>query len=143
VSNDDTLYLLHDNGNVWRYYDDGRPETEDLKLIDPGVGTAQIFVAGSYLYLLKSDGAIWRISNPRNPTLENDLAEITAPLQDVTIQEMFISTPAADDGDAQGSLNLYLLTAQRLLLEGNDANDARVTFAPIAVPPTAQTTVSQ
>jgi hypothetical protein len=94
VADDDTLYLLHDNGNVWRYYDDGRAETEDLKLIDQGIGTAQIFAAGNYLYLLKSDGAIWRISNPRNPNPESDLVEISIPMQDTTIQEMLITVPA-------------------------------------------------
>lgn len=64
---DGTSYLLHDNGTVWRYYDDGRPETEYMKLVDLGVGTAQISTAAGDLYLLKSNGAVWRISNPRSP----------------------------------------------------------------------------
>jgi tetratricopeptide (TPR) repeat protein len=137
VADDDTLYLLHDNGNVWRYYDDGRAETEDLKLIDQGVGTAQIFAAGNYLYLLKSDGAIWRISNPRNPNPDSDLAEISIPMQDTTIQEMFITVPA-EDADAPDRRSLYLLTDQRVL-----TGEARVTFVPVAVASPDQMAVSQ
>jgi hypothetical protein len=142
VADDDTLYLLHDNGNVWRYYDDGRAETEDLKLIDQGVGTAQIFAAGNYLYLLKSDGAIWRISNPRNPNPDSDLAEISIPMQDTTIQEMLITVPA-EDADAPDRRSLYLLTDQRVLLQGSDTGEARVTFAPVAVASPDQMAVSQ
>jgi len=137
VADDGTLYLLHDNGNVWRYYDDGRSETEDLKLTDLGTGTAQIFPAGSYLYLLKSNGAIWRISNPRNPTPGNDFTEISMPPQDVTIEEMFI-TVSADNQGLPGSRTLYLLTNQRVLLRGSDIGEARVTFAPINTPTAAQ-----
>jgi tetratricopeptide (TPR) repeat protein len=142
VADNGTLYLLHDNGNVWRYHDDGRPETEDLKLIDPGTGTAQIFAAGNYLYLLKSDGAIWRISNPRNPNLDSDLAEISTPPQGMTIQEIFVTIPT-EDGDASGSRSIYLLTDQRMLFHGSDSGEARVTFEPVAVVTPDQMTVSQ
>jgi hypothetical protein len=139
VADDGTLYLLHDNGTVWRYYDDGRPETEDLKLIDQGTGTAQIFGAGNDLYLLKSDGGIWRISNPRDPTPENDLTQISIPPQDVTIQEIFVIAPV-ESQDASGGRVLYLLTNQRVLLRGTDVGDARVIFAPVNMPSPAQTT---
>jgi hypothetical protein len=142
VTDDGALYLLHDNGNVWRYYDDGRSETEDLKLIDPGTGTAQIFAAGDYLYLLKSNGAIWRISNPRNPNPDSDFVEISIPPQDITVQEMFVTLPAQDI-DAPGRRSLYLLTDQRVLLKGSDTGEARVTFAPVAVASTNQIAVSQ
>jgi tetratricopeptide (TPR) repeat protein len=142
VARDGTLFLLHDNGSVWRYYDDSRPETEDLKLIDPGTGTAQIFAAGSYLYLLKSDGAVWRISNPRNPTPGNDLTEIWTPPPEITIQEMFVTTSTKDE-DPSGSRVLYLLTQQRVLLQGTDADDTRVAFTPVSMPTPVQKEVSK
>jgi hypothetical protein len=142
VASDGTLYLLHDNGTVWRYYDDGRPETEDLKLIDEGTGTAQIFAVGNDLYLLKSDGGIWRISNSRNPTPENDLTQISIPPQDVTIQEIFVIAPV-DSQDASGGRVLYLLTNQRVLLQGTDVGDARVIFAPVNISSPVQTTTPQ
>lgn len=134
VAHDGTLYLLHDNGNVWRHYDDGRPETDDLKLIDPGTGTAQIIAAGDFLYLLKSNGAIWRISNPRNPTPGTDFTEISTPPQGMIAQEFSITKNEALD-----SRSLYLLTDQRVLLKGIDAGDARVTFGPVAIAATQQT----
>lgn len=142
VATDGTLYLLHDNGNVWRYLDDGRAETEDLKLIDPGIGTTQIFAAGSNLYLLKSDGAIWRISNPRNPNPGSDLAEISIPPQNMTIQEMFVTIPD-EDVNASSSRSLFLLTDQRVLLKGSDTGESRVTFAPVAIATPDQVAVSQ
>lgn len=142
VASDSTIYLLHDNGNVWRYYDDGRPESEDLRLIDPGTGTAQIFAAGNFLYVLKNNGATWRISNPRDPISGNDFTEISAPPQDVTIQEMFVTTPIGDQA-ASGSRSLYLLTAQGMLLQGTDAGDMRVTFTPVNMPTPAQTSATQ
>jgi tetratricopeptide (TPR) repeat protein len=142
VASDGTLYLLHDNGNVWRYYDDGRPETEDLKLIDGGTGTDQIFAAGGYLYLLKSDGAIWRISNPRNPAPTVDLGKIWTPPEGVTIQEMFV-TAELEGEDAPDSRNVYLLTDQRVLLQGTDTGDPRLTLAAINVPTPTQTAASQ
>ncbi len=142
AANEGTLYLLHDNGNVWRYQDDGRAETEDLKKIDPGTGTAQIFAAGNTLYLLKSDGAIWRINNPRNPNPDSDLAEISMPPQDMNIQELFVTVPD-EDVNASSSRSLYLLTDQRVLLKGSDTGEARVTFAPVAVTTPDQIAVSQ
>lgn len=141
LADDGTLYLLHDNGNVWRYYNDGRPETEDLKLIDPGIGTAQIFSAGGYLYLLKSNGAIWRIGNPRNPNRDNDFSEIWTPPQDTTIQEIFV-TASTQNQDTPGR-TLYLLTEQRTLLRGVDNNDARVAFSPVTIPTPEQAEASQ
>jgi hypothetical protein len=141
VADDNTLYLLHNNGNVWRYYEDGRAETEDLKLIDKGIGTAQVFVAGGYLYLLKSDGAIWRISNPRNPN-PGDLVQISIPPQDTAIQEMFITVPA-EGSDSPDRRSLYLLTDQRVLLHGSDTGEARVNFAPVAVASPEQMAISQ
>ena len=142
VADDGTLYLLHDNGTVWRYYDDGRPETEDLKLIDPGTGTAQIFAGSNFLYLLKSDGALWRISNPRNPNLDNDLAEISIPPQDMTIQEISVTTPT-EDTDTSSIRSIYLLTDQRMLLHGSDTGEARVTFGPVTIVTPDQMAVSQ
>jgi tetratricopeptide (TPR) repeat protein len=140
LASDETLYLLHDNGNVWRYYNDGRPETEDLKLIDPGTGTAQIFAANNYLYLLKRNGAIWRINNPRNPSADKDFAEIWTAPGSITVQEMFVTpstSPASQDSSA--SRKLYLLTENRMLLEGIDSGDSRLTFSPIYPPSPAQT----
>jgi tetratricopeptide (TPR) repeat protein len=138
LAGDGTLYLLHDNGNVWRYYNDGRPETEDLKLIDPGTGTAQIFAADNYLYLLKRNGAIWRINNPRNPSTDKDFAEIWAAPGSITVQEMFITTPSTSQ-DPSASRKLYLLTENRMLLEGMDSGDSRLTFSSIYPPSPAQT----
>lgn len=123
VAGDDTLYLLHDNGNVWRLYDDGRPETEDLVLIDSGTNTSQIFTAGGYLYVLKNSGAVWRIRNPKNPA-DGDYTEIYVPPEGTTIQEMFIT-------GASSCRTVYLLTDRREVLQGPDAGDARITLNPI------------
>jgi hypothetical protein len=130
VASDGTLYLLHDNGNVWRYYDDKRPETEDLKLVDAGTGTAQTFAAGGYLYLLKSDGAVWRISNARDP-ITSDFTEIWPPQEDVAIEEMFVTEGSAEGEDVSDSRIIYLLTDQRELLQGTDTGGKRMTFTPI------------
>jgi hypothetical protein len=151
VASDETLYLLHDNGNVWRYYDDGRAETEDRKLMDEGTGTAQIFAGGGYLYLLKSDGAVWRISNPRNPDLDKDFSkiEISIPqesasiLKSATIQEMFVTAEGLEGGEASGDRTVYLLTDQRVLLQGTDAGSARMALSPIYIPAHLQTPPSQ
>jgi len=140
-ASDGTLYLLHDNGNVWRYYEDGRPETEDLKLIDQGTNTAQIFAGGSYLYLLKSTGAVWRISNPRNPTPANDFVEISMPPGNAIVQEMFV-TAEATGKDTASSRTIHLLTDQRVLLQGTDTGETRVAIAPINVPNPTQTNAS-
>ncbi len=142
LAEDGTLYLLHDNGNVWRYSEDGRPETEDLKLIDQATDTAQIFAAGGYLYLLKSNGAIWRISNPRNPTSGSDFTEISTSPKDVTIQEMFVTAESAGE-NTPGSRNIYLLTEQRVLLHGTDSGNSQVTFTPVNMPSPTQTADSQ
>jgi tetratricopeptide (TPR) repeat protein len=151
VASDETLYLLHDNGNVWRYYDDGRAETEDLKLIDGGTGTAQIFAAGGYLYLLKSDGAMWRISNPRNPDPDNDLTKIESSippesatiLENTTIQEMFVTAEDLEGDDISGDRTVYLLTDQRVLLRGTDTGSARTALSRIDIPALTQTSASQ
>jgi hypothetical protein len=151
VASDETLYLLHDNGNVWRYYDDGRAETEDLKLIDGGTGTAQIFAAGGYLYLLKSDGAMWRISNPRNPDPDNDLTKIESSippesatiLENTTIQEMFVTAEDLEGDDASVDRTVYLLTDQRVLLRGTDTGSARMALSRIDIPAPTQTSASQ
>jgi tetratricopeptide (TPR) repeat protein len=151
VASDGTLYLLHDNGNVLRYYDDGRAETEDLKLIDEGTGTAQIFAAGGYLYLLKNDGAVWRISNPRNPDPDDDFTkiEISIPpesatiLENATIQEMFVTAEDLNGDDASGDRTVYLLTDQRVLLQGTDSGGARMALSPIYIPVHLQTPALQ
>jgi tetratricopeptide (TPR) repeat protein len=150
VASDGTLYLLHDNGNVWRYYDDGRAETEDLKVIDKGTGTAQIFAAGGYLYLLKSDGAVWRISNPRNPAPDKDFTKIEISmtpesatildLKNATIREMFV-TAESETKDAPGSRTVYLLTDQQVL-QGTDTGSARMALSPIYIPAHLQTPAS-
>ncbi len=145
VADDGTLYLLYDNGRVWRYYDDGRPETEDLKLVDPSTDTAQIFATGGYLYLLKSDGAVWRISNPRNPDPASDFTKIEfVVLEKVpTIQEMFVvAGPPAGDG-LPGDRILYLLTNQRALLQGTDTGDPRMVLVPMYTPTPPQAAVVQ
>jgi len=151
VASDETLYLLHDNGNVLRYYDDGRAETEDLKLTDEGTGTAQIFAAGGYLYLLKNDGAVWRISNPRNPDPDDDFTkiEISIPpesatiLENATIQEMFVTAEDLNGDDASGDRTVYLLTDQRVLLQGTDSGGARMALSPIYIPVHLQTPALQ
>jgi hypothetical protein len=131
ATSDGALYLLHDNGNVSRYYDDGRPATDDVKLIDAGTGTAQIFAAGDYLYLLKSDGAVWRISNPLNPT-PTDIVKISAPTEGTRIQEVFVTAGA----DAANRGTIYLLTDQRTLLMGTDTGSAQMALAPVTTVPT-------
>jgi tetratricopeptide (TPR) repeat protein len=128
VASDETLYVLHDNGNVWRYYDDGRAETEDLKLIDEGTGTAQIFAVGGYLYLLKSDGAVWRISNA---------------LENATIREMFVTAGGLEGDEASGDRTVYLLTDQRILLQGTDTGSARMALGPIYIPAHLQAPAAQ
>ena len=151
AASDGTLYLLHDNGNVWRYYDDGRAETEDLKRIDEGPFTAQIFAAGGYLYLLKSDGAVWRISNPRNPDPDNDLAKIeisispeSATIQEnATIQEIFVTAEDLEGDDASRDRTVYLLNDQRVLLQGTDAGSARMALTPVYIPAHLQTPAAQ
>jgi hypothetical protein len=143
AASDETLYLLHDNGNVWRYYDDGRAETEDLKRIDEGPFTAQIFAGGGYLYLLKSDGAVWRISNPRNPDPDNDFAKIEISispesatiLENATIQEIFVTAEDLEGDDASRDRTVYLLNDQRVLLQGTDAGSARMTLTSVYIPP--------
>jgi len=136
-----TLYLLYDNGTVWRYYDDGRPETDDLKLIDESTDTAQIFAAGGYLYLLKKDGPVWRISNPRNPAPEVDFSRIWAPTEGIGVRELFVTAEGLTNDGASNSRTLYLLTDQRpLLLKGTDTGEPRVTFAPLTLPATAEQT---
>jgi hypothetical protein len=113
-----------------------------MKLVDPGTGTAQIFAEASDLYLLKSNGAVWRISNPRSPNPDDDFTEISIAPQDVTIQEMFVTIPE-DQNDSTSNRSLYLLTAQRVLLKGTDSGDARVTFSQVAVESPDQTLITQ
>jgi len=151
AAGDQTLYLLHDNGNVWRYYDDGRAETEDLKLIDEGTGTAQIFAAGGYLYLLKSDGAVWRISNPRNPDPDNNFTkiDISSPPESAiipesaTIQEIFVTAEDLEGDEASGDRTVYLLTDRRVLLQGTDDGSARMALTPVYIPAHLQTQAAQ
>jgi hypothetical protein len=54
------------------------------------------------------------------------------------VQEMFITTPPAGQ-DSVASRKLYLLTENRMLLEGIDTGDARLTFSPIYPSSPAQT----
>jgi tetratricopeptide (TPR) repeat protein len=160
VADDDTLYLLYDNGNVGRYYDDGRAETEDLKLIDEGTGTAQIFAAGGYLYLLKSDGAVWRINNPRNPgpddftkieivvavgsaTVQNTANVTIQNLAATTFREMFVTAQGQEGGEVSDSRTVYLLTDRRVLLRGSDTGGARMVLTQLYIPDSQQAAVGQ
>ena len=134
-ASDGAVYLLHDNGNVWRYYDDGRPATDDVKLIDSGTGTAQIFEAGGFLYLLKGDGAVWRISNLHNPA-STDIVKITTPVEGTSIQEMFVTAESPSGEEASRSRTVYLLTDKRTLLMGTDTGSAQMTLASLDTTPT-------
>jgi hypothetical protein len=134
VAGDETLYLLHDNGNLWRYRDDGIPETVDLKLVDEGAGTIQISVSDDSVYLLKGDGAIWRISNARDPA-QKVLSKLWEP-GERTIQEISVLE------DPPGVRLIYLLTAQGELLVGTDTGALTVQFAAVEVSPATQATQS-
>lgn len=79
VADNDILFLLDNNGNVSRI-DETKPESESLSEIDQGTTTAHIFEAGGYLYMLKKNGAVWRVRNPQNPDPENDFSKIYTPL---------------------------------------------------------------
>ena len=130
AAGDRTLYSLQENGNVWRYYDDGLPATEDNKLIDAGTGTTQIFAAGGHLYLLKSDGAVWRIGNPRNPA-PSDIVKITAAPEGAGIQEIFVTADSSADQETSNSRTVYLLTDRRKLLLGTDTGGTQMALAPV------------
>lgn len=53
VADGDDVYLLKDNGNIFRI------SQNRLELVDSGTGTAQISPAGGTLYILKNNGSIW------------------------------------------------------------------------------------
>jgi hypothetical protein len=53
VADGDDVYLLKDNGNIYRISQDG------LQLVDNGTGTKYISSAGGVLYILKNNGNIW------------------------------------------------------------------------------------
>ncbi len=133
AADDRTLYLLHENGNVWRYYDDGLSATEDNRLIDLGTGTVQIFAAGNYLYVLKNNGEVWRISNPRSPA-NSDFVKIAAQTQDTIIQEMFVTTDSPPGQETSNSRTIYLLTDRRALLMGVDTGGAQLTLTHVNNP---------
>jgi hypothetical protein len=140
-SGNNTVFLLHDNGNVWRYYDDSLPDTEDLKLIDPGTGTIQIFGRNRRLYLLKSDGTLWRISNAPNPNLDTDFVQLAlqTPVDQPKIQEILVANPGSPaEADA---LTIYLLTDRRQVLRGVDTGQPAITFSPVFTANLAETAV--
>jgi hypothetical protein len=139
AAGDRTLYQLQENGNVRRYYDDGLAATEDNKLIDPGTGTTQIFAAGGYLYVLKNNGEVWRISNPRNPAPapSSDFVKIATPPEGSTIQEIFVTAADAPPGqETSNSRTIYLLTDRRKLLVGTDTGGSQMSLAPVNNPAT-------
>jgi hypothetical protein len=53
ASDGQDVYLLRQNGNIYRISDTG------LALADDGTGTRQILPAGGILYILKNNGNIW------------------------------------------------------------------------------------
>lgn len=53
VSDGEDIYLLKDNGNMFRII------PNELQLIDDGTGTKQIAPAGGVIYILKENGNIW------------------------------------------------------------------------------------
>ncbi|NIO68851.1 MAG: hypothetical protein GTN71_07375, partial [Anaerolineae bacterium] len=101
--------------------------------------------------LLKSDGAVWRINNPRNPNPDDDFTkiEISIPpegatiLENATIQEVFVTAEDLEGDDASGDRTVYLLTDQRVLLQGTDDGKAPMALSPIYIPAHLQTPTSQ
>ena len=65
VSVGETLYILKNNGNIWKHYTtlDGQGNIlNNFALIDDGTGTREISCSGALLYVLKNNGNIWQYS---------------------------------------------------------------------------------
>jgi hypothetical protein len=65
VSVGEMLYILKNNGNIWKHYTtiDGQGRILDnFDMIDDGTGTREISCSGALLYVLKNNGNIWQYS---------------------------------------------------------------------------------
>ena len=65
VSVGETLYILKNNGNIWKHYttiDDQGKIVDNFAPIDKGTGTREISCSGALLYVLKNNGNIWQYS---------------------------------------------------------------------------------
>jgi hypothetical protein len=56
---------------------------------------------------------------------------------------MFVTAEGLEGGEASGDRTVYLLTDQRVLLQGTDAGSARMALSPIYIPAHLQTPPSQ
>ena len=134
VAKDGSLYLLHYNGNLSRL-DESQPGSEGPKVIDNGTNTAHFFIAGNYLYLLKKDGAVWRVRNLPNPN-PADFKKILDSQEGMGFREIYvIEREIEEEGDSEARI-LYLLNDQGELLQGTDTGGERITPIPIYPAPT-------
>jgi hypothetical protein len=65
VSVGETLYVLKNNGNIWKHYttpDEQGNILSNYVLIDDGTETQEISSSGALLYVLKNNGNIWQYS---------------------------------------------------------------------------------
>jgi hypothetical protein len=122
--------MLHDDGSISQR--NGRSESEGLTPIDQGTGTVQIFATANYLYVLKGDGAVWRISNPRNPHPESDFTRLdfSSPSKNVEFNfaEIYITEQGPGEEGEPGTRDIYLYTNENLLLKGTDMGDQQITL---------------
>lgn len=87
VADGEDLYLLKDNGNIYRISDNR------LQLVDPGTETAQISPAGGGLYILKEKGNIWNYVSVSGRTLKGE--DSFLPKDDGTRTKQVVSAGAA------------------------------------------------
>ena len=119
--------MLHDDGSISQK--SGRSEFEDLTPIDRGTGTTQIFATGTYLYVLKGDGTVWRISNPRAPDPKSDFTrlEFSSPTGgDYQFVEIFVVEQGSQEDGQPAVHDIYLYTNDNLLLKGTDMGGQQV-----------------
>lgn len=101
------LYLLLESGNLLRY-DEGTKETG---LVDRGTSTTQVVATNGGVYLLKNDGAVWRLSDSGGGGDQQVL-----PAGQLAIQELYMVE------DPSGSQILYAITTDRSLYRALAAN---------------------
>lgn len=128
------IYLLHENGTVSRYLDDGEEQTEDLVLIFEIIDTAQIFACNDDLYLLRPGGVVWRLDNaatevPLNKYVEFNLHGIDTK---TPIRELFLVCGEDDNsevkmylrtGETEWNLNLATFTEDNLSRDSLDREE--------------------
>jgi hypothetical protein len=127
---DITVFMLHDDGSISQK--NGRVESEALTRIDQGTGTVQIFATNDYLYVLKGDGAVWRISNPRNPNPKSDFVrlELTSisPDAEGTFSEIYVVQREPVEEGEPPERDVYLYTTNNFLLKGTDTGEQQMTL---------------